>query len=323
MRPASDTPVRPATIAAAMNLKQLEYFVHVAELGSFSKAALVLNIAQPALSRQVRALELDLRETLLLRNGRGVVLTEAGRRLFEHGVGILQQVAQAREDMGASRDEPVGRITIGLPPTIGRQLTLPLVEAFRRRLPRARLSIVEGLSTHIVEWITTGRVDVGLLYNPEAQPALEIRPVLEERLCLVERAGPAATRAPLPLRELTDHALVLPERLHVVRRQLETQAALAGITLDIVWEVSSVPAIIDLVCAGHGHAVLTASAVAASGRADLLNARPLVEPSLPSVLCLATSARQRPTPLTRQATALLAELARSLPQWAAAQSLPG
>ncbi|MEY4754718.1 MAG: hypothetical protein RJA44_2393 [Pseudomonadota bacterium] len=305
-----------------MNLKQLEYFVHVAELGSFSKAALVLDIAQPALSRQVRALELDLRETLLLRNGRGVTLTDAGQRLLEHGVAILQMVTQAREDMGATRDEPVGHITIALPPTIGRQLTLPLVEAFRRRLPRARLAIVEGLSSHIVEWISTGRVDLGLLYNPEAQPALEIRAVLEERLCLIEPARSGA-RGPLPLRELVHYPLVLPERLHVVRRQLDTQAALAGLTLDIAWEVSSVPAIIDLVCAGHGHAVLTASAVAASGRADELTVRPLIDPPLLSVLCLATSARQRPSPLTRQATALLTELVQSLPQGAAAHSLPG
>jgi LysR family nitrogen assimilation transcriptional regulator len=334
-----------------MNLKQLEYFVHVAELGSFSKAALVLDIAQPALSRQVRALEIDLRETLLLRNGRGVVLTEAGQRLFEHGVAILQQVAQAREDMGATRDEPVGHITIGLPPTVGRQLTLLLVDAFQRRLPRARLAIVEGLSTHIVEWITTGRVDLGLLYNPEAQPGLEIRPVLEERLCLVERTAPlpagtrpapepvppesgawppaatrpagGTTRAPLPLRELVRYQLILPERLHVIRRQLDTQAALAGLTLDIAWEVSSIAAIIDLVCAGYGHAVLTASAVAASGRGDELAVRPIIEPSLSSVLCLATSARQRPSPLTRQAALLLGELVRSLPQGTAAQSLPG
>lgn len=106
-----------------MNFKQLEYFVHVAELGSFSKAALVLDIAQPALGRQVRSLETDLRETLLLRNGRGVVLTEAGQRFYEHGVNILQALAQAQaqDDMGASRDEPVGRITIGLPPSVGRQ----------------------------------------------------------------------------------------------------------------------------------------------------------------------------------------------------------
>lgn len=312
-------------MAAAVNLKQLEYFVHVAELGSFSKAALVLDIAQPALSRQVRALETDLRETLLLRNGRGVTLTEAGQRLFEHGTAILQSVAAARSDMGASRDEPTGRITVGLPPTLSRQLTLPLVDAFRRRCPQGRLAIVEGLSSHIVEWITTGRVDLGLMYNPEAQPALEIAPVLEEPLCLVSPAGGgfADGASVAPLRQLSGFPLIVPERGHAVRRLLETQAALAGVRLDIAWEVSSVAAIVELVCAGYGHAVLHASAVTASGRADQLRVRPLVEPRLVTVLCLAASAHKRSSPLMRQTNRLLVELARSLSQGAAAQSQPG
>lgn len=308
----------------SVNLKQLEYFVHVAELGSFSKAALVLDIAQPALSRQVRALEIDLRETLLLRNGRGVVLTEAGQRLYEHGVAILQAVAQAREDMGASRDAPVGRVTVGVPPTIGRQLTLPLIDGFKRRLPGARLAIVEGLSTHIVEWIITGRVDIALLYNPEPQPGLEITPVLEEPLCLVARAAEAGpSHGPVAMRSLAGLPLIMPERSHVIRRLLETQAVLLGLKLEIAWEVSSIAAIIDLVCAGYGHAVLTASAVAASGRADELLARSLTEPPLSSVLCLAVSAHKRPSPLMRHATRMLTELARGLPQAAAAQSRPG
>jgi LysR family nitrogen assimilation transcriptional regulator len=220
-----------------MNLKQLEYFVSVAELGSFSKAAVVLDIAQPALSRQVRALEIDLRETLLLRNGRGVTITEAGQRLFEHSVGILQQVAQARADMTATRDEPVGHITIALPPSMGRQLTLPLIDAFRRQLPQGKLAIVEGLTAHITEWIATGRVDLGLLYNPEPQAGLEIQPVLDEPLCLVQRAGEKG-RGALPLRELHRYSLVLPERMHVIRRLLDAQATLAGLTLDIAWERS-------------------------------------------------------------------------------------
>lgn len=97
-----------------VNLKQLEYFMRVSELGSFSKAALILNIAQPALSRQARLLETDLHVTLLTRNGRGVVLTEAGKRLFDHSVGVLQLVARATEDIDATRDEPSGRIVIGL-----------------------------------------------------------------------------------------------------------------------------------------------------------------------------------------------------------------
>jgi LysR family nitrogen assimilation transcriptional regulator len=298
-----------------MNLKQLEYFVSVAELGSFSKAARALNVAQPALSRQVRALETDLHEPLLLRNGRGVALTEAGQRLLDHGNSILQQVSQAREDMGAKRGEPVGRIAIALPPSISRQLTLPLIDIFRRELPKARLAVVEGLSAHIAEWITTGRVDLGLLYNPQALPALEVTPILEEALCLVmpaprQRGARSKPLPPLPLRELPGYALVVPEREHAFRRLLESQATLAGIKLDIAWEVSSIPSIVDLVCAGYGHAVLAASAVAASGRADELAVRPLSGPRLVIVLCLAVSANKRLTPLGRETAARLTALVK-------------
>ena len=102
--------------------------MRVAELGSFSKAALVLKTAQPALSRQVRALETELRANLLHRTGRGVVLTEAGQRLMEHGLGILELVARAREAVRASHDEPSGRLVVGIPPSLGQQLAVPLVE---------------------------------------------------------------------------------------------------------------------------------------------------------------------------------------------------
>jgi len=298
-----------------MNLKQLEYFVQVAELGSFSKAAVVLDIAQPALSRQVRALETELHQQLFLRNGRGVALTDAGKRLFDHSVAVLQLVSHAREDLGASRDEPVGRVTIGLPPSIGRQFTLPLIDRFKKELPAARLAIVEGLSSHIVEWVTTGRVDVGLVYNPNAQPGLEIVPLLQEELCLVSFAPKDKSKvaAPLPMKELSRYPLIVPERVHAMRRLLETQAALAGVKLDIAWEVSSVPSIIELVCAGYGHAVLTASGVAASARAGDLVIRPLVEPTTASVLCLATSAHKRATPLIQRTMQLLTTLVGKLP----------
>jgi LysR family nitrogen assimilation transcriptional regulator len=292
-----------------MNLKHLESFVRVAELGSFSKAARVLDIAQPALSRQVRSLETDLRETLLLRNGRGVTLTDAGRRLFEHGVQILQRVSQAREDLGAQRDAAVGHVTIGLPPSIGRRLTLPLIESFREHLPRARLTIVEGLSANIAEWLTSGRADLGLLYNPDAQPALEITPLLRERLCLVEAArARKGGKGGVPLRELGSYPLILPERHQSIRRLLQTQANLAGVKLHVAWEVSSVPAIIDLVCARVGYAVLNASAVDASGRGSELAVRPIVDPELVSVLFLAQSATKPATPLTRRVARLLTEL---------------
>ncbi len=296
-----------------MNLKQLEYFVRVAELGSFSKAALVLNIAQPALSRQVRLLETDLHVNLLTRNGRGVVLTEVGQRLFDHSVGILQLVARAGEDIAAARDEPAGRIVVGLPPSIGRRLTLPLVEAFRRHLPKARLAIVEGLSSHLAEWIGTGRVDVGLIHNPEPNPALETTPVLEEPLGLV---CPAPARGgkvkPLPLAELPGYPLILPERTHAMRKLIETRAALADLKLDVRLEVSGVPAILDLVAAGYGHAILTGTALAAFGAPGAFILRPLVEPPLTSTLFLAVSAHKPSTPLGRRTLRLIHELLAAL-----------
>jgi LysR family transcriptional regulator, nitrogen assimilation regulatory protein len=301
-----------------MNLKQLEYFVQVAELGSFSKAAVALDIAQPALSRQVRSLETELRQQLFLRNGRGVTLTDAGKRLFDHSVAVMQLMAHAREDLGASRDAPVGRVTIGLPPSMGRQLTVPLIDQFKKQLPAARLAIVEGLSTHIVEWVTTGRIDAGLVYNPEAQPGLEIAPLLHEPLGLVSHATNKAARRraaalpPLPMNELPRYPLIVPERVHAMRRLLETQAGLAGIKLDIAWEVSSVPSIIDLVCAGYGHAVLTPSGVAASARSGELVMRRLVDPAPISVLCLAYSAHKRPTPLTQHTMRLLTTLVHGI-----------
>jgi LysR family transcriptional regulator, nitrogen assimilation regulatory protein len=114
------------------------------------------------------------------------------------------------------------------------------------------------------------------------------------------------------MQELSRYPLIVPERVHAMRRLLETQAVLAGIKLDIAWEVSSVPSIIDLVCAGYGHAVLTASGVAASARARELVMRRL-EPAPVSVLCLAVSAHKRPTLLTQQTMRLLTALIRELP----------
>lgn len=305
-----------------MNLKQLEYFVRVAELGSFSKAAMILNIAQPALSRQVRLLETDLHVNLLTRTGRGVVLTEVGQRLFDHSVGILQLVARATEDIEAARDEPAGRIVIGLPPSMGRLLTPPLVDGFRRSLPRARLAIVEGLSTHLAEWIATGRVDVGLLHNPESQAAIEVTPVLDEPLGVVSPAGKGVARkkagAPqelasvagdtVTLAELARLPLILPERSHAIRKLLETQAALCGHKLNVALEISSVQSILELVRGGHGHAILTPSALVASGQPEAFVMRRLVEPSLTSTLCLAVSAHKPATPLTRHVLRLLREL---------------
>lgn len=294
-----------------MNLQQLETFVCVAESGSFSKAAVLLDTAQPALSRQVRALEVELRENLLLRTGRGVTPTDAGRRLLEHAHAILQRVELARDDLRSQRGEPVGLITLGLPPSLARRLTVPLVEGFSAEMPKARLAIVEGFSMHIAEWLMTGRIDLGLVYTPQPHPQIEATPVVQERLCLVGPAAALRGRSSVAFAELAQFPLIMPQHGQIFRKLMEAQATLSQLKLNVVWEVSSVPAILDLVRKGHGYAALTDSAISGQGSAADLSALvelPIDDPAILSTLCLVQSSSKKVTPLVRRTSELLRRL---------------
>lgn len=295
-----------------MDLKQLEYFVQVAELGSYTRAANRLAVVQSALSRQVRSLEIELRQALFIRTGRGVTLTDAGRRLLEHGRGILQQVQRAREDIESRRGEAGGRVVIGLPPSIGRTLTGPLVKAFRARLPNATLSVVEGLSNYVLEWLAVGRVDCAVVYNVAPSPAVDLQPVLDERLYLVSaRAEPGQGRlvgASIPLAEVAEHELVIPSQPHSVRMLLEAALAAEGRKPRVGLEIESVPAILELVQHDGLHAVLALNAIETSGSASAFRARPIGPPRLKTTLWIATSAQRPRGPLLDATGALLREL---------------
>ena len=288
-----------------MDLKQLEYFVRVAELGSFTRAAQVLGVAQPALSRQVRLLEVELRQNLLTRNGRGATPTEAGQVLLEHGRGILHQVERAREELGRVRSGLSGRVALGLPPSVARMLAVPLTRAFRERLPDAQLSISEGLSTAMQENLLNGRLDIAVLYNPSPMPGIELRPLLTEELLLVQPRPPGLPEDPpppaLPLREIAAMPLVIPSRPNAIRMHVESEMAAIGCRPQIALEIDGVSAILDLVADGAGVALLSRNAVMRSVRPSAFALRAVCEPALRIGLTSAISAI-RPSTLTQQAT---------------------
>ena len=283
-----------------MDLRQLEYFVRVAELGSFTRASSVLNIAQPALSRQVRLLEVELRQTLLLRNGRGVTTTEAGKLLLEHGRGILHQVERAREDLGRVRGALAGRVALGLPPSIAKMMTVPLTREFRKRLPSAALSISEGLTISMHEWLLTGRLDIALLYNPPPTPELNTVPLMEEELFLIGLRSPKGPTDSISLKDVAALPLVIPSRPNAIRMAVETQMAGIGCKPNISLEIDGISAILDLVADGAGHAILPKYALATSSKPEVYLARPIITPKLGSKLALATAAG-RTTTMTQQA----------------------
>jgi len=286
-----------------MDLKQLEYFVRVAELGSFTRAAMALDVAQPALSRQVRLLEVELRQNLLVRNGRGAVPTEAGRLLLEHGRGILHQVDRAREELGRVRGALAGRVAIGLPPSVARVLTVPLTRAFRQHLPEASLSISEGLSVTMVDWLRTGRLDIAMLYNASPIEEIAITPLADEELLLVQARPPGLAEDPPPepvaLAEVAELPLVIPSRPNAVRMLVETEMANRGLKPRVALEIDGVSAILDLVADGVGAALLSRNAVESSVRPSAYRMRAVKDPALRIPLSTVTSSL-RPTTLTQQ-----------------------
>ena len=294
-----------------MDLKQIESFVSVAELGSFTRAAAALGIAQPLLSRQVRQLELEFRQTFLLRNGRGVTLTEAGLVLLEHGRGILHQVALAREELGSIRGALAGRVSVGLPPSLSRMITVPLTQAFQRELPLARLSLTEGFSALMFEALRNGRLDLAVLYNPPTSPELETALLHQEALVLISANTGAAEQpartlpAAVSLRDLAALPLIVPSRPNAFRQLIESGMARLGCKPDIVLEIDGLSAILDLVREGLGYAVLPAYTLSNFARPHPFVTHAIEQPTLISQLNLVWSARRPTTETHKQALAIV------------------
>jgi LysR family transcriptional regulator, nitrogen assimilation regulatory protein len=211
--------------------------VAVAEAGSFSKAAAVLVMSQPALSQQIAALEQETGQRLLTRTGRGAEPTEAGLALLGHARGILELAERARADMLERRLVPSGRITIGLPPRVAHAMTADLVERFRVEFPDAAISVEEGLSIRLREWLVAGRLDVAVLFDPPASPLLNIEMVAREPLVLMSSTMlPARVR----LADVAALQLVLPSKPNSLRQLLESEVRPRGYLLKVVAEVDSI-----------------------------------------------------------------------------------
>lgn len=295
-----------------MDLKQLEYFVRVAELGSFTRAAVELDVAQPALSRQVRLLEVELRQTLLVRNGRGALPTEAGKVLLEHGRGILHQVQRAQDDLGRLRGGLEGRVALGMPSSVARVLAVPLTRAFRQAMPDARLSISEALTTGLQEGLANGRLDIAVLYNAQPSRELDLIALLEEDLLLVRARPPGLHEdpppAPVELRDVATMPLVIPSRPNAIRLHVESAMAQLGCRPHVVLEIDGVTAILDLVLDGAGCAILSRNALLNSPRPSSYTAQQIGRPPLRIQLSLATSLQRPATPVQKATLELVRNL---------------
>lgn len=266
-----------------MDLRQLRYFVAIVEQGSFSRAAQVLNVAQPALSAHVRNMEADLGTKLLFRSAQGVMPTEAGTTLLRNARLVIEQVATAEAEVRGHAAEPRGEVRIGIPGTISQKLAVPLILAARQRYPGIKLRIAEAMSGFVLDWLRSGHVDLAILYIPNVDRGLASERLCVEELCLL---GPADSRLGLsgPKGSSIDFVkaielpLILPGRAHGLREMLERLATSCDAALKSEIDVDSYVAIKDLVARGIGFSVLPLHAISPELAAKRLRHWSIVNP---------------------------------------------
>ncbi|MGO1119277.1 LysR family transcriptional regulator [Rhodovibrionaceae bacterium A322] len=299
-----------------MDLRQLRTFVHVAELQSISAAAERLNIAQPALSRQIQALEQELEVRLLHRHGRGVTLTDPGELLRDRAQLILREVERLQGDLRSQDGKLRGSLSLGLPPTVASVLATPLIERTYLEHPEVKLKVVSGFSGYVQDWIQRGVVDLGVTYEGHEAATIKSTPLLEEEIFLVKKASPETLKMKrgqgLPGPAVTRQAafakkLILPSGPHGLRTIVDKAAQATEQDLKVVLENDSLPTLVQLVKRGLGATLLPLVSVFDEVQAGQLQAQPIRDPGLTRRLLLSRPIDRPSTPLAQQFAQMLVE----------------
>jgi LysR family nitrogen assimilation transcriptional regulator len=264
-----------------MNLRQLGYFVEIAKLQSITRAADVLHVAQPSLSRHIQMLEHELGVLLLVRSDKGVTLTEAGSALLERASAVLQQVRQIRDELGLHAKAPHGELSFGVPPSLFDLLTVPLLAEFRVRYPEVRLQVIEGVSAVMHEMVLTGKLDTAIVSDAEPMGMMRSRDLFKEQLYL---AGPPDADLDMgtqvPVASLAERPLILTSKPNAMRVIVESAIAQAGHRIQPTLESNSSRLLCELVSRGGGFTVLPFTAVYEAFRAGQLKIAPVTDLSV-------------------------------------------
>lgn len=314
-----------------MDIRQLRYFVAIAEQGSFSRAAALLHVAQPALSLHVRNMEADLRVQLLHRSPKGVIPTEAGAILLRNARIILDQLSIAEEEIRGHESDPAGEVRLGLPGTVSEVVSVPLITATHQRFPKIKIRIAEAMSGFVLEWMRESRIDLAIVYRDVSDHGIETVRLLEEELFFFGPAeDPEHPHLPPPgeaigFARVARLPLILPGPSHGLRELLARQALTIGIELNTVIDIDSYGNIKELVRDGFGYSILPANAIAREVQAGELRRWPIVGPEIRRSVHLAYSVERPMTNAVAAIQALACEVLRDLARtgrWAGAQASP-
>lgn len=244
-----------------MNVSQLRTFIAVVDHGSFSEAARVLGISQPAVTMQIQALEADIAATLLDRGYRKVALTEAGRALLPHARNVIAELEEARESIEAVSESVTGRLTIAASTTPGQYLLPRLLGSFLKQYPEVGVSLRVYDSAEVVAHVEAGEADMGMT-GAEVHGAR----VTYERLGFDDLAlicppdHPLASGTPVSFAELTGEPFIVRETGSGTRMAAEDMIRRSGVDpaeLDVVMELGTNEAIVSAVEGGMGLGIVS------------------------------------------------------------------
>lgn len=272
-----------------MDFKQLRAFLTVAETGNVTRAAEVLHLVQPAVSRQLRLLEEDIGTPLFERERHGMALTAAGKALLDYARRAMLELDRARVEIaGAAIGNVTGLVTLGLLPSTIDMLSSPLVSAVGAAYPGIRMRIAMGYAGTLHRWLESGEVDAALLYGPERSTEIQTTALVEEPLWVVgPRDAKLRRDRPMPLAKLAASPVVLPSAPHGIRALVEHACAISKVTLQISAETNALSVQRALVLGGHGLTILPPIAVADELRRNQLTGAPLADPPLLRTIVLA------------------------------------
>ncbi len=276
-----------------MDLKQMQYFLCLAQEGNVTRAARQLNLVQPALSMQIAKLEKSLGKQLFYRASRGMSLTAAGEALAQRIAPILSDIERVRGEIAQLGGKVSGRVSIGMI-TSAAQSTLPLSSAtVAARYPEIHLLVCEGYSETMLEWVTAGQLDIAIVNTPAPRLPPTARHILDEEMLLAHGAG---NRLALPkvvsFDRLEGLDIVIPSRRHGLRRILDDAAAEAGFSLKPRLEIDTLSAICEVIATTDLVTALPGIVLQSTLAAGRIKARRLRNPSIVRSVAWVTNPRR-------------------------------
>lgn len=240
-----------------MDLKQLRYFHEIARLGSFTRTAASLHVAQPAVSVAIRKLETELDLMLFHRQDRRVSLTDEGEHLLPHAQRILQAVDDAYLEMQELKGLHRGEVRVGIPGMLGSYYFPPILMAFRHRYPHLNLQVVEGGTWQLQKMLENAELDLAIITDEFVPPELEARAFLREEMrVIVPQEHRFAQQQQVSLADFFTEELVMFRPGYFHRKIIDRLANDNGFQPQIGFETNLLPLIKSIIKQGFGISTL-------------------------------------------------------------------